>query len=134
MKGGCLCGALRYEISGKPLYMHHCHCQQCRRASGASFATTLVVRSADLTIELGAERLAAYESTPGKKRHFCGVCGSPIFNRYDDNQEMLYLRSGTLDDDPGLRPERHIHVASKAPWIEILDDLPQSRREEDLDY
>lgn len=134
MKGGCLCGALRYEIHGKPFAMHHCHCHQCRRASGASFATTLAVRAADVTIEQGAEALSAYESTPGKKRHFCGTCGSPVYSRYDDDPEMLFLRSGTLDGDPGLRPGRHIHVAAKAPWIEILDDLPQSRRQEGLDY
>ncbi|MDJ0608520.1 MAG: GFA family protein [Kiloniellales bacterium] len=134
MKGGCLCGTIRYEISGEPLGMHHCHCHQCRRASGASFATTMVVRAADFDFLQGEEKLAAYESTPGKQRTFCGRCGSPIYSRYDDNPGFINLRSGTLDGDPGARPSLHIHVASRAPWIEITDNLPQSREEEGLAF
>ncbi len=134
MKGGCLCGTIRYEISGEPLGMHHCHCHQCRRASGASFATTMVVRAADFDFLQGEEKLAAYESTPGKQRTFCGRCGSPIYSRYDDNPGFINLRSGTLDGDPGARPSLHIHVASRAPWIEITDKLPQSREEEGLAF
>ncbi len=134
MKGGCLCGTIRYEISGEPLGMHHCHCHQCRRASGASFATTMVVRAADFDFLQGEDQLAAYESTPGKQRTFCGRCGSPIYSRYDDNPGFINLRSGTLDGDPGARPSLHIHVASRAPWIEITDNLPQSREEEGLAF
>ncbi len=134
MKGGCLCGTIRYEISGEHLEMHQCHCHQCRRASGASFATTMAVRTADFDFLKGEKNLAAYESTPGKQRTFCGRCGSPIYSRYEDNPGVLNLRSGTLDGDPGIRPGLHIHVASKAPWIEIRDELPQSQAEEELGY
>ena len=114
MKGGCLCGAIRYEISGEALEMHHCHCHQCRRASGASFATTMMVRADDFAFLQGEEKLALYESTPGKQRTFCSRCGSPIYSRYDDEEGLINLRSGTLDGDPGIRPGQHIHEEGQA--------------------
>lgn len=134
MRGGCLCGAIRYELSGKPVEMHHCHCQQCRRASGASFGTTMMVRAEDFAFLQGEKLLSAYESTPGKQRTFCSRCGSPIYSRYADDPSLINLRGGTLDGDPGIRPGQHIHVASKAPWIEIHDALQQSEAEENAEW
>ena len=134
MKGSCLCGALGYEISGQPLAMYYCHCRQCRKASGSSFATNLAVAAKDFAIRYGANSLAAFESSPGKTRYFCANCGSPIYSQFSNAKHTVYVRSGTIEENPGKRPELHIHVASKAPWYEILDDLPQSKAEEDLAY
>jgi hypothetical protein len=125
LTGRCLCGAVRYRIQGAPLTMYHCHCQQCRRASGASFATNLLVRSESLELEAGAELLAAFESSPGKRRHFCSRCGSPLFSAADATPSLRSVRGGTLDGDPGLRPGGHFHVASRSAWFEISDELPQ---------
>jgi hypothetical protein len=76
-----------------------------------------------------------YESTPGTFRGFCRVCGSPIVNKFDERSDSALRRPAavseygialaTLDDDPGLRPLAHVFVASKAPWFDIADDLPQ---------
>ena len=125
LEGGCLCGAVRYRIRGAPLVMYHCHCSTCRRASGASFATNLLVRAEHFEIAEGAGALAAFESSPAKHRHFCSHCGSPIFSRAQATAQIVSVRSGTLDGDPGLRPSAHYHVASQAPWCEIGDALPQ---------
>jgi hypothetical protein len=80
----------------------------------------------------GEELVSYYESSPGFHRGFCSRCGSPIVNRPGPNYALASRRGsdlgvplGILDDDPGIRPERHIFVASKAPWFEITDDLPQ---------
>jgi len=70
--------------------------------------------------------LKEWESSPGKRRCFCGRCGSPILKRNDARPEILRLRLGTLDTDPGVKPSKHIYVGSKAPWVEIKDGLPQS--------
>ena len=126
--GRCLCGAVRYRISGAPLALYHCHCSQCRHANGASFATNLLVRSEHLEVGEGDGALAAFESSPGKLRHFCSRCGSPIFSADAKTPQLRSIRSGTLDADPGLRPSAHFHVASRAPWVEIHDDLPRSPR------
>ena len=134
MKGSCLCGAVRYVIEGDIVGINYCHCVQCRKASGTAFATNAAVAMSDFRIESGRDRLAAFESSPGKKRHFCSRCGSPIYSQYDDGREVVYVRIGTIDDDAELRPDIHIHVRSKAPWYEIRDDLPQAREEEGLSF
>jgi hypothetical protein len=116
---------VRYRITAAPLAMYHCHCGQCRRASGASFATNLLVQSEHFEIAAGQDSLASFESSPGKRRHFCSRCGAPIFSAAQATPQLRSIRSGTLDADPGLRPTSHIHVGSRSPWFEICDDLPQ---------
>ncbi len=126
LKGSCLCGGIRYEIDNEIGPITNCHCSQCRKASGASFATNASVPAASFRFITGAELLREWESSPGKRRCFCGRCGSPILKRSDDTPETLRLRLGTLDSDPRRKPSKHIYVGSKAPWVEITDDLPAS--------
>jgi len=127
LTGHCLCGTVRYTIEGSPFGMYYCHCSQCRRASGSSFATNILVQAERFRLTKGEEALTAYESSPGKRRHFCSRCGSPIFNRQESAPGVLMVRCGSLDGDPGVRAQAHIYVASKSPWFEICDDLPQKR-------
>jgi hypothetical protein len=129
LEGGCLCGAVRYRISGPIGPVVLCHCGQCRKAQGAAFAANAPVSTHDFMLLRGTEALTAYASSPGKWRSFCRHCGAPIHSRRDSAPEMLRLRLGSLDDSPAtaaaLQPAAHIHVASKAPWWLIADDLPQ---------
>jgi hypothetical protein len=121
-----LCGGVKYEVRGAPMIMYHCHCGTCRKASGSSFATNILVRGEDFVIVSGEDLLSAFESSPKKHRHFCSACGSPIFSRAEATAQVVSVRSGTLDADPGVRPAFHAHVASKAAWTEIRDELPQA--------
>jgi hypothetical protein len=73
----------------------------------------------------GEQLLASWESSPGVRRHFASCCGSPIYKRDDGAPDVLGFRLGTLDADPGLKIQMHFMVASKAPWVEIRDSLPQ---------
>jgi hypothetical protein len=130
LTGRCLCGSVKFAVRGAPLAMYYCHCGQCRRASGSSFATNALVRSEDFELLAGAGEMTSFESSPGKRRHFCARCGSPLFSRADALPQLISLRCGSLDGDPGVRPIAHIHVASKSPWYEICDDLAQ--KAEDL--
>lgn len=125
LEGSCLCGAVRYAIRGTPRAMYHCHCRTCRKANGASFATNLIVAAEDFEVTAGRECLGAYESSPQKHRPFCSRCGSPIYSQAEATKQIVSVRSGALDGDPPLRPTLHTHVASKAPWTVIGDDLPQ---------
>jgi hypothetical protein len=104
--------------------MSHCHCVSCRKAHAAAFATVTRVDTNDFTMETGEELLTSYESSPGKKRHFCSICGSQIY-AYKDGDPYYIVRVGTLDNDPGSRPARHIFVSEKAPWYKIDEKLPQ---------
>ncbi len=128
LKGSCACGSVRYEITG-PLIgpVTYCHCWRCRKHSGSSFGTTAGVRAADFRIVAGADRLASWESSPGTRRHFAGCCGSPIYKRDERAPDQLGFRLGTLDDDPRMEGGLHFRTGSKAPWLEIGDDLPCER-------
>lgn len=123
--GSCLCGQVRYEIRGAPKAMYHCHCGTCRKANGAAFATNLIVAADDFAVVSGREGLASFESSPRKRRYFCSRCGSPLYSHAEATAQIVSVRSGTLDGDPGLRPSIHTHVASRAPWDEICDGLPE---------
>lgn len=126
--GSCLCGAVRYELRGTPRLMYHCHCGTCRKANGASVATNLMLGVDDFVIVAGQDRLTAFESSPNKHRHFCSACGSPIYSQSAATPDVVSLRIGTLDGDPGVRPAAHIWVDSRAPWDDVCDGLPQLPR------
>lgn len=123
--GSCLCGKIAYEVSGTGDSMYYCHCRMCRKASGSSFATNMLMKESDFAITTGASHLRGYESSPGETRYFCGECGSPLFGRADARPGLISLRCGTLDAAPDLAPEVHLFTAWKAPWYEIADSLRQ---------
>ena len=125
LEGSCLCGTVKYEVHAAPALMYHCHCVTCRRASGASFATNMLVSTDAFMVVGGREILSSYESSPGKRRYFCSGCGSPIYSHGESTRHFVSVRCGTLRTDPGIRPSYHSYVASGAPWTVIGDDLPQ---------
>ncbi len=127
LHGSCACGTVNYEVRGPLLgAVTYCHCWRCRKHSGSSFGTTAGLKATDLTVMVpdGAP-LGSWESSPGVRRYFASCCGSPLYKEDDARPEFVALRLGTLDDDPGRRVEVHYAVASRAPWVEIHDDLPQ---------
>ncbi len=125
LEGRCLCGGVRYEISGKLGPSVHCHCGQCRKASGASFTTNASVAAREFHFVNGESLVGKFESSPGQFRCFCTRCGSPLIKRIAAKPEEVRLRLGTLDSDPETNPAAHIFVSFKAPWTAITDDLPQ---------
>ena len=124
LEGSCLCGAVRYRIEGDLGPIVCCHCSMCRKAQGTAFAANARVPGARFRIVAGEGALRAYRSSAAKERVFCGTCGSPLFSRRDGSDEVR-VRIGTLDTPLRARPTAHIHVASKADWWEIDDDLPR---------
>src|SRR4051794_22856025 len=125
MRGSCLCGGLRYEVTGSLHRVIHCHCSMCRKATGAAFRTRAGVRTAEFRWTQGEALLGRYPSSPGENRTFCTACGATLVTLFRDHPETLGLALGTLDDDPCVRAVAHVYVASKAPWFEITDGLPQ---------
>ena len=123
--GGCLCGAVRYEISGELEPIQVCHCGQCRKAQGGPFATNIPLERTRFRLLSGASRLAEFRASPQKKRVFCHTCGSPIYSARDTQPGVLRLRAGTLDEPVRTKPEAHYHVASRAAWWPLEDNLPR---------
>ena len=127
MKGTCLCGAVRYEVMGTPTAFDLCHCSRCRESSGSAFLGELVFEAAQFEWISGASVVKTYEAPvrvkpPGYRRTFGGVCGGPLPTV---DRGVIRIPAGTLDDDPGLRPQRHIFVDFKAAWFTITDGLPR---------
>lgn len=121
--GSCLCGAVRYEVTGAFAGAGHCYCPICRKSHAAAFATWAFVNPDQLRWTSGVEFVQGYESSPGKERCFCRRCGSPLV--FTDAGKVVEVALGTVDGDPGVRPREHVFVGSKAPWYEIADALPQ---------
>src|SRR5262245_16968451 len=123
IKGSCLCRAIQFEAD-KVDFFGHCHCSMCRKAHGAAFGTFAGVSADRFRYTAGADHLRRYESSPASYRAFCPTCGSNAPTLSSDGQ-TYYVPAGLFDDDPGARPSMHMFVASKAPWWEITDQLPQ---------
>ncbi|HSM31638.1 MAG TPA: GFA family protein [Woeseiaceae bacterium] len=124
--GGCSCGEVRYEFDGPAAAMVHCHCEPCRKSRSAPFSTQAFVPR-DRFRWLGGEDHVVHfrDTTSGHMPvSFCRVCSSPLPARLEESDNMM-IPAGTIDQDPGIRPRAHCHVVSKAPWVDINDDLPQ---------
>ena len=119
--GRCLCGAVRFEVTGALSEPHACHCGQCRRQSGHYVVATSASR-ADFELTR-ADSLTWYRSSDIARRGFCGRCGSVLF--WDDGGEDISINVGSLDQPTGLRLARHIYVDDKADYYNIDDPLPK---------
>ena len=117
--GGCLCGAVRYELRGETTSVTYCHCSMCRRWHGHAGAYAAVDRAAFVVTE--PRGLEWYSSSPSVRRGFCAECGSSLF--FDEaGDPKVGFTAGTLDEPTGLRSKAHIFVASKGDYYAMADD------------
>jgi hypothetical protein len=123
--GSCLCGKVRFEITGEIQNIVYCHCSQCRKAQGSAFATNGNVDAKRFKFISGENELTGYESTPGQKKYFCKNCGSPIISKNETTPNKVRVRLGVIESEIIERPIAHIFVTSKANWEEIEGDLPK---------
>jgi hypothetical protein len=119
--GGCLCGAVRYRVTGPLRDVVACHCGQCRRSSGHHVAATAARRD-DVAI---TGEVTWFGSSPEARRGFCARCGSNLLWERPGS-ERISIFAGTLDMPTGLRLKGHIFVADKGDYYEITDGLPQA--------
>lgn len=123
--GGCLCGAIRYELQRKSLKAIHCYCSMCRKAHGTAFSTHVVARPNQLNWAQGKTLLKAYESSPGAYRAFCERCGTHLLVHGQTGDDTVAVPAGTLDGDPPLTILGHMYTENLVSWFHISDDLPQ---------
>lgn len=124
LQGRCLCGAVQFSVPDDFQYAVYCHCSECRRFSGSLFSVQGGIDCHQLTIERGAERIGRYQKTGQSTMGFCEACGSSLFVE-KPQWGKVHIRYGVLDPMPSLKPQAHLFVASKVPWYEIVDGLPQ---------
>ena len=126
--GGCLCGAVRYEASEPRIDSAYCHCKMCQRWKGAPVSAGVGFRTPALHITRGEPKF--YQSSPSVDRGFCPDCGSSLFIRYPESDE-IWVGTGTLDNPYNAQPQRHSGIEGQLPWFVIADDLPRIRSDEE---
>ncbi len=134
IRGSCLCGSVRFEIERAVGPFELCHCSRCRKVSGSAYTTWLGVRREDFRFLQGAEQVKTYErpvseSPPPYRTSFCSLCGSQVPDP-TNSEPWFEIPAGALDDDPLIRPDKHIYIEFKAAWEDIKDDLPQMTKKD----
>ena len=124
-EGSCLCGKIKFNITGPINDIVNCHCSLCRKAQGTAFATNANVKTKDFIFLQGEENLTPYPSSSAQTKYFCKTCGSPIMSKNTLSPDNVRIRLGSIESDILERPEAHIFVDSKANWDEISDKIPQ---------
>ena len=121
--GGCRCGAIRLRANGQPMSVIYCHCQDCRRSSGAHVSLFAGYRTDGVEMEQGTPK--GYTSSPGVIRSFCAECGTPLSYEDERLEGEIYLHVGIFDDPELFEPEVHDWNSQKLSWLDLGDDLPR---------
>ena len=130
LTGGCLCGDVRYEVTGRVSEIQLCHCGLCRKATGSAFIAQLVCRANRLRFVTGEELVEVFElpvreEPPGYGRTFCRRCGA-LLPAVRDGSPFAVIPAGSLDGDPGTRVFRQIFTDHRAPWFELDERIETS--------
>jgi hypothetical protein len=126
--GSCLCGAVAFEVSGAPIRFIYCHCRSCQKSSGSVHAANLAFPKDSLKWTRGENFIELFVDTkenPGFPRCFCRSCGSPV-PKLSRNRQLWVVPSGTLDADPGMRPQANIYWVEHAPWYVSADQIAKN--------
>ena len=121
--GGCFCGAIKFEAHGDPLWICHCHCNSCRRNTGAPVTTFVGLLKEQFTWLSGTPKV--YSSSPGVRRSFCADCGTPLCYEADRCDDQIHMYVSVMDRPDDFVPTKHVFVGEKISWLELDDGLPR---------
>ena len=129
IQGSCLCGAVAFEIAGRVTPIQLCHARRCQKSTGSAFSPELAVRAERFRWLRGEANLTHYEAPllrepPPFRKSFCRSCGSPL-PVFQPETGFVIVLAGALDDDPGVKPFRHIFLGQAAEWDAVTDELPK---------
>jgi hypothetical protein len=117
---------VRFEVTAPFVAALYCHCTRCQRRTGTGRSANARLEPGSVRVLAGENKLRSWAPEGGAEKVFCGSCGSALFSRAPGSSDFATVRLGTLDDDPGIRPQWHQYVAYAASWEEIPDDgLPR---------
>jgi hypothetical protein len=126
LTGGCLCGAVRFEVDDAPTFASYCHCRRCQRRTGTASSASARLVPGSLRIVSGEEAIRAFVPPDGFHKVFCSLCGAHLWSRHPADPSIVSVRMGAFDEDPGVRPSHRQYVAYAAAWEPIPDDgLPR---------
>ena len=123
--GGCLCGAVRYEIASDPVMTGFCHCINCQKLSGAGHAFHVMVPEADFRVT-GQTKGYSWRADSGNAvtTYFCVECGSPIHGRSTGFPGAVTVRAASLDHPESVTPQMTVFAKRVQPWDHVETSLP----------
>lgn len=124
IKGGCLCGGVRYSASGDPVFVGVCHCRDCQKFTGSAFSVVIGLPKPTLSVEgtLGTFTKPGDSGKPIHRR-FCPSCGASVLDEADALPNMVLLAAGTLDDASWVQPRVQIYCDSAQPWAQLAGEM-----------
>ena len=128
LTGGCTCRFVRYRLAADPMFVHCCHCTWCQRETGSAFALNALLESEHVMLEHGEVEHLDTPSASGRGQQIvrCPRCRVALWSHYPGmGNRVAFVRVGTLDEPSRVRPDIHIYVASKQPWIVLPEDARQ---------
>ena len=131
--GGCLCGTIRYEVNEEPQRIANCHCDDCRKATGSSFATHIFVAEDDVVITQGEPKSFSHTADSGNTmtKEFCANCGSQLFGQTTGRPGIKSIKVGSIDDASFVQPIVNVYVKRALPFTQIdrslacFDGMPE---------
>lgn len=131
MKGGCRCGAIRYEATGDSATGIVCHCRDCQYVTGGGPSYDIGLPRQNVTITKGEPRVYWSTAASGKRtgRMFCGTCGTPLLIELESMPDVMAIAVGSLDDPSAFKPTVSIWTGSAQPWSHIDPALPQFEKQ-----
>jgi len=123
VRGGCLCGAVSFEVNLPSKWCAHCHCSKCRKAHGAGYVTWVGFESDQFVLKKGDHHLQWFESSPGARRGFCSACGSTMLFEAERWRGETHVALASIDDPIDREPQAHAFYDSHVAWMPIDDAL-----------
>ena len=127
MEGGCACGAVRYRMTGAPMFVHCCHCTSCQTETGSAFVINALIEGERIEMLVGAPEAVMTPSESGKGQEImrCPTCHVALWSHYATlGRKLAFVRVGTLDAPGAVPPDVHIFTRSKLPWVVLPAGVP----------
>jgi hypothetical protein len=126
IKGGCLCGRVRFSADAEPAFVGVCHCTDCQKFSGSALSTVMAIPEGSLKVD-GKLKVFTKAGDSGKPIHrsFCPECGSGVVDKADALPGMVMLYVGTFDDSSWVKPGSQIYCDSAQSWVQLGGDMPR---------
>jgi hypothetical protein len=120
--GSCGCGSVKFKLRAEILNIVNCHCKMCRSHNGTSFSTYAVLPHSALEVTIGKDLVNRYTAGSAQK-HFCGKCGTPLFNLNEKYPGVCMIYAGTLDSSDRIAPKINVWCESKLAWLDTLSEI-----------
>ena len=125
-EGGCACGAVRYRLKSKPMFINCCHCRDCQRQTGSAFVINAIIETGQIDVSSGKPQPVRVPTDSGRPHDIyrCPRCHTALWSDYGGRPKLRFVRAGTLDNPSALAPDAHIFTRSKLPWVGLPAGVP----------